>query len=328
MKMQKYVNLFRGVLTRVSNTSAGLLYLANLKANRYLNFPLFLRRVNVVITSACNLKCKYCPTGRGVIPGRHMEICIFRKSINDIIECINNNIFFSELHLFSGGEPLLHPKLLEILSILAEVKKIKNFPKTAIYTNCTLLSSTKAKEILLSGGLDEISFSIDMGNKEEYESLRVGANFDTVLRNAIGTIDIINKYGLSVKTKLVSIFPKKEKSLIFDPRFLKLANLVDEFAPRFPHNWTGDIDLGFKPDEYRKTQKNKGLCGFIRNNIVILPDGRITPCCADQAGRGAYSHINALTLIKAICSPSREKMIKLMMLNRRQKIPLCRYCEL
>ena len=349
--MQKYMllhpaRLFRWLLWRISRISIlmGPLTLVRLRGNRYLRFPITIHRINIEITSVCNMHCKHCPIGLGVRPGEHMKIDVFRRSINEIISCIDSNLHFSELHLYSGGEPLLHPRLPEIMSILAKAKKNKRFPRTVIYTNCTMLSPALTRELVLSGGLDEIVFSIDMGRKEEYEALRVGGEFEAVLENAMEAVRVIREMNAPVKTRLVSIFPLTagDRSLLssiahefnlaegegnLHPRFLELAGMVDEFNPRPLHNWTGDRDLGLKRGEYYSSS-SKGICAFIRRNIVILSDGSITPCCADLAGKGAYSHIMQSTLRAAIVRSShRERMLRLMTLNRRREIPLCRHCE-
>ena len=330
-KLHKLLIFLRNVLRYTASYYAGYFHLAQLSCNRSFKFPLLLKRVNLEITSVCNLKCKYCPIGNGQRASTgHMEMEVFKKSLYDIVECARNGIYFSELHLFSGGEPFTHPNLGEMMGLLSKVRaETPNFPRTAIYTNCTLLTERKTGEVLSSGAIDEINFSIDMGSKRGFEEIRKGACFDSVVSNAVNAVRMIKSSKLDVKVRLVCLIHKvKNTEISFEPNFMKLKDVVDEFEIRFFHNWTGDINLGFAPDEYRRAKKTGGICAFITDNQVILSDGNITHCCTDISARGVYGNIMRVSLGESVLSPVKRRMIKSMSKNRRGDIHLCQACEL
>jgi MoaA/NifB/PqqE/SkfB family radical SAM enzyme len=87
-----------------------------------------------------------------------------------------------------GGEPLLQPRLVEWV---AEAKSAGC--ETGVLTNGLLLTKKKAQE-LISAGLHWLCVSIDAADKETYERIREGANFDTVCEN-VARIDTLRKGG-------------------------------------------------------------------------------------------------------------------------------------
>ncbi len=113
-------------------------------------------QVILEVTSACNLCCKGCaihgPQHYVTRPMGTMEEKVWRTAIADI------GSWGREVNLTThgGGEPLLHPRLKEILTFAI------SFPRLEIgfLTNGMLLDQDWS-EFLVSLGLDWISFSID-----------------------------------------------------------------------------------------------------------------------------------------------------------------------
>jgi len=69
------------------------------------------KQVDIEVTSACNLKCRFCP-GLGTKP-QHMDVDLY-KSIIDRID------FPTTVVPWLNGEPLLHPKYLELIKYTDE----------------------------------------------------------------------------------------------------------------------------------------------------------------------------------------------------------------
>jgi organic radical activating enzyme len=329
--LQRGLSVLRYVLRHTSGFLAARLHLFQIAANRRFGFPLFMKRVNVETTGACNLNCRVCPIGAGLNrPRGLMETDVFEKSLMDIVDGIHHGVFFSQLHLFSGGEPFTHPGLKELTSMLLRIQaKYPNFPKTALSTNATLLTTRNIRGIVLGGAIDEIIFSIDMGQKKEFEDMRRGAYFHDVLSRASNAVEMIRRAGANVKTRLVCLVPKSPKrDFAFDPEFLTLSTKVDAFEIRYFHNWTGDACLGPVSGGYHRSKNPRGLCTFITDNQVVLSDGRITHCCVDISGKGAYADIRNMSLRQSLHAPIKRTMLEWMGKNRRQEIDLCRFCKI
>jgi len=76
-----------------------------------------------------------------------------------------------------GGEPLLQPRLAEWIQ---DAKSAGC--ETGILTNGVLLNKETAEK-LIGAGLDWVCVSIDGADKEQYERIRIGADFERVCEN-------------------------------------------------------------------------------------------------------------------------------------------------
>ena len=92
-----------------------------------------------------------------------------------IIDELENNV--QAITLASRGEPLLHPKIKDILSY-----KSNNFLGFKINTNASMLNEKLAHEIL-SSGVNNLVFSVDAADKATYEKIRINGNFEKVFDN-------------------------------------------------------------------------------------------------------------------------------------------------
>lgn len=121
-------------------------YRENLYKNPRLTYLFF------ELADACNLSCIHC--GSNACPEKHTYLPIeFVKMVLYQVA----NAFSSEsiMICLSGGEPLLHPNLFEIITI----SKKYGF-SCGITTNGTLIDLTAAKK-LVDSGVDSITFSLD-----------------------------------------------------------------------------------------------------------------------------------------------------------------------
>lgn len=131
------------------------------------------RLLQVETALACNLRCVMCPWKdyrEKAVHGGIMSPAIW--------EAVRPHLKKAQTVDFTGGgEPLLQPNLVDW------IREAKSEGCIAgILTNAVLLNDRKARD-LLDAGLDWICVSIDGSSKEEYETIRVAANFDQVLKN-------------------------------------------------------------------------------------------------------------------------------------------------
>jgi radical SAM protein with 4Fe4S-binding SPASM domain len=115
---------------------------------------------------------------------------ITREQFEFILEALHGSILI-EPHGF--GEPLLHPQFMDLMRIAT-----KHGKKIALVTNGSLLTANLASALLSEVKPQRITFSVDAADKETYESIRVGLNFDEVIANIHQAVNLRNL--LSKKT--------------------------------------------------------------------------------------------------------------------------------
>jgi len=122
--------------------------------------------INFETTTACNLKCKYCPRyeliGKGIRDAGHMDYDLVNKIIKDMSKISDKRFSVCPVSL---GEPLLYPQILDVLKLLRE-----RLPKAYIHinTNAVLLNEEFSRE-LIKTGIDDIIFSINIWDEELYK---------------------------------------------------------------------------------------------------------------------------------------------------------------
>jgi MoaA/NifB/PqqE/SkfB family radical SAM enzyme len=149
------------------------------KRERLISLPTILQ---VEISSACNLACSICARSEFPYGPGHLSIDLFR-SLAPVFP------YVKKLILHGYGEPLAHPRFTEIMDIVGPFECEKSF-----YTNGTMLTGRRA-EAVITGGMTEITVSIDSPDKAGFERIRKGASFDRVTGNVGRFITMRNGRG-------------------------------------------------------------------------------------------------------------------------------------
>ncbi len=141
-------------------------------------------RLNVELTTYCNIKCIMCRGSKNYVNKNDGNKYL---SVNDFITILNGIDLnrLKVLNLAGAAEPLLNPDILSILDVCRENKIIVEF-----ITNGMLLTSQISKRIL--GCSSEIHISFGGSNKETFEAIRKGADFDLICEN-IGHLSELKK---------------------------------------------------------------------------------------------------------------------------------------
>lgn len=185
---------------------------------RLVNHPVL---CNYYLTYRCNAKCDFCDIWEQPSP------------YIDLIDVESNLSALKKLGVkiidFTGGEPLLHKQLPEILHLA----KDKGFI-TTITTN-TLLYPKKAKSI--AGLVDMLHFSLDSFDKEEHDRMRGVPCFDSVLNSIEVALELDERPDI-----LTTVFQSNFKQIdaIYN-NITRPNNLVLLLNPAFDYN---DINTG------------------------------------------------------------------------------------
>lgn len=236
------------------------------------------KKIYVEITNSCNLKCSFCPEGKR--EKEFMRIDSFEHIIDEVKEYTN----LVALHV--KGEPLLHPNLKEILSVCKKNNLLVN-----ITTNATLLE--KNKEIIIeSEAVRQLNLSLHSITKNENSNIY---NFENYINSVLNVSkEILNKTNIIISYRLWNLENIEENS----ENYYILNNLGNAFSVeslseiakkekfvKLAENAFLNQDLEFVwPSMENEIISDVGTCWGLRNQVGILTNGDVVPCCLDGDG--------------------------------------------
>ncbi|MFF2479525.1 radical SAM/SPASM domain-containing protein [Paenibacillus sp. NPDC058071] len=247
------------------------------------------KKFYIEITSICNLACSFCPPterAKGFIP-----IEDFKNRL-DQIKPHTDYIYF---HL--KGEPLLHPKIDQLLDISYE----KGF-KVNITTNGTLLQKNKHK-LLTKPAIRQMNFSLHSFDGHEGSVDKEGYIGSVLgfVREALEQTEMIislRLWNLDQDNATNSQKQRNRELLSAIEKEFELPYLIEEkvapgsgvkIADRVYLNQDYEFDW---PDLRAEEDDGKGFCHGLRNQAGILVDGTVVPCCLDGEGVINLGNIN------------------------------------
>ena len=130
------------------------------------------RDMRVSLTDRCNLRCTYCMPHdfAAWLPSKDL------LSTDELIEIIEVAVSqgIDEIRL-TGGEPMLRPDIVEIVS---RISSIKNAPKLSMTTNGLVLA--KLAKPLVDAGLRRINISLDTLDRDVFKKMTHRDRIDDV----------------------------------------------------------------------------------------------------------------------------------------------------
>jgi GTP 3',8-cyclase len=138
------------------------------------NFGRTHRDLRVSLTDRCSLRCQYCiPSDfASWIPAN--ELLTTKELLLVISEAVRNGITGIRL---TGGEPLLHP---DIVQIVREISELPSSPSISLTTNGIKLNELAAP--LADAGLVRVNISLDTLSRETFKRLTFRDRIDDVFR--------------------------------------------------------------------------------------------------------------------------------------------------
>jgi len=231
------------------------------------------QRMYIESTNVCNLRCVMCPTGRQEIERRKgfMDFDLFTRIVDEMAAHVET----TTLHIW--GEPLLHPRLLDMIAYCRDHNL-----RCEISTNATLLDEEKALGII-NAGLDKIYLCLDGVTKETYEAVRRRASFETTHRNIRRFLELRKEHGRTrPQVNLQIIQMSKTQAEVDD--FVRNWTIegVDRINVKPFDSWAGQVD----EINSLQTENHDGLlpryaCPNLWYHVHIYWDGSLAMCDRD-----------------------------------------------
>ena len=291
LRLRKLVRSNRSPLSTAGVGLNYLLYRADLLRLPFaMHRPIFMQ---VEPTSRCNLRCPMCMRDKIDVPAGDMQFDQFKSLVDSLPGLVR-------IHLQGNGEPFLHPELTGFI----RYAKSKGIQVSTI-SNGTLLSDELADEIVTSG-LDEIQFSLDSLDEDEYARIRVGAKLPRVIENIRRMVRTRNQKQSDIAVSIAIVVQRSNMDSL--DQFITFASetglskisvqyLEPKHEDRYNEGFLADnspfadgeallhklihaksiaesenIEFDFVPQRTR-------VCRWPWEGLYITWDGKVTPCC-------------------------------------------------
>lgn len=266
-------------------------------------------KVYLEISNVCNLSCHFCP---GTKRRKHV---MTEEELKMLLPKLRPWTDFLYFHLM--GEPLWHPHLSSFLQIAGE----QGF-KVILTTNGSLLANQQPT-LLSAAALHKVNISL-----HAFEANDLNISFETYLQNCF-------EFGKAAEgTKLVVYRLWNQGGA--DKRNEEILKMLEQ---HFPKPWVQErkgirignrvyLEYGDKfdwPDLKAEDQGEQVFCYGLRDQIGILCDGTVVPCCLDHEGDLALGNLFDSDLDTILETP-RAKAILHGFQQKTAAEELCRKC--
>lgn len=266
-------------------------------------------RCYLEITNVCNLDCLFCPkTGR---PGRSLT----PEEFDLLTRRLRGQVRFLYFHLM--GEPLLHRHLPRFIAMARERGFIP-----VLTTNGTLLS--RAGQALLEARPHKVQISLH-------------SHEGNGLTDPEGYIRQVMDFSLRAAAEGIIVVLRLWNGGGYDTENALLHELLAGYVPRpWMERYDGwrltdrlylEYDGMFEwPDTGREDyREDEVFCYALRNQIGVLVDGTVVPCCLDHDGDISLGNLFSQSLDEILQSPRARALYD--GFSRHQAVELlCRRC--
>lgn len=267
------------------------------------------RKVYLEISNICNLSCAFCP---GTKREKHAMTEGEFASLLPKLRPYTDYLYF---HLM--GEPLCHPKLGTFLALAGDA----GF-RVILTTNGTLLN--KQQETLLNApALHKVNISL-----HAFEANDLAIPFSSYLDGCF-------TFGNQAKGKKLVVYRLWNQGGADE----KNAQILDALSRYFPKPWTIErrgtrigervyLEYGDKfdwPDLSAADGGERVFCYGLRDQIGVLCDGTVVPCCLDHEGDLSLGNLHENTM-EEILESNRAKAIFHGFSEKKAVAELCRKC--
>ncbi len=283
-------------------------------------FPKFFQ---IETIRACNARCTFCTYEESDKAVPLMSDTLFNKIADEIRRYSH---WIESVCLQRLGEPLIDKKIAE------RIRRFKQagIKTVSLSTNASLLNDDKAREIL-EAGIDDVSLSIDSIDKEKFEKMRVGLDFNTVLTNIKGFFGLRDKIrpNAIIRVRGISFFDlerkeDKEELAGWEGFWSYLKKPQDRIYMKSTHNWGNQKSWS---DYIPKKDLTYHPCVSLWSTMHINTNGVVPLCCMDYDSRLDMGDVSNQSIVEVWNSEKWNRVRGLHSEGNRNEIKFCRGCK-
>ena len=244
------------------------------------------RSVKIELTNACDFKCFFCATSRGLRRKGHMDFELFKRIAGEAREA-----GVEELGMFYLGESMLYPQIVEAVEYAKQTLK---FPYVFLTSNARMATANKVKKLMLAG-LDSLKWSFNSANAEQMEEItgvNAWAAVNVNIRMAmLRRIEVKQKTGHHCGLYASSILYDGEQGERMKEAVKKILPYIDQHYWLPLYNQGGHTETAGREKGLAPTAGNQGRLGHLVPSLPcwavfteghVTYDGKLSACCFDH----------------------------------------------
>ncbi|MGD0835201.1 MAG: radical SAM/SPASM domain-containing protein [Polyangia bacterium] len=287
-------------------------------------FVLLVDPVNI-----CNFRCTFCPTGDSALirsSGRwrgRLDYDLYTKIIDDLAEFDRP---LRVLRLYKEGEPLLHPRLADMVRYAKSSGHVQHVEMT---TNGFLLRPARTAPIL-DAGIDRINISINgMSNDQYSRSTQTRIDFKRFVDNIRRLYERKGSCEICIKIPGDVIGPADRQRFL--AVFGEIADrvFIENLAPAWPA-FDVEARTGFRMTKgvFDNAIQDVRVCPYIFYTMVVNSDGSVSLCCADWAHKLKIGDVRHQSLKEVWEGGALRRHQTAQLAHDRKSNPVCATCGL
>ena len=272
------------------------------------------KRIYIEITNICNLNCAFCPKNKR--DKKYMSVNDFKSIINKIKDETKH------IYLHVMGEPLLHPEFEAILESINNTNIEVNLTTNGIFLDKQINIINNSKQIR------KVAVSV-----QALEESNV-TDYKEILKNILNTLDNIRddiileyrfwNHNKTIKAKdMTNIIlehyntKKHYPTSLTDNKYHNKIKLKHNTYIMYGETFTWPINSNVE---------HQGHCQALKNQLAILVDGSVVPCCLDNEGKMVIGNIFESSLEEIKNSKFYNELLTNFRNNKRIT-QLCKQCS-
>jgi radical SAM protein with 4Fe4S-binding SPASM domain len=217
-------------------------------------------------TGKCNLFCPMCPRELVHFEPVDIPIALFKKIIDEARSFLEFTV------PYGGGEPMLNPRIFEMIQFCRE----RNI-RVGFSTNGTMNNPERNRK-LLEAGLDYIIFAFDGATKESYEKYRKGAKFEETRNKILEFLKMKREMRAGTFTIIQMVRLKDNAGEVDDFRRMWDLPGVDQVRIKEDEMQFEGVAIPRPPETQNQQRQNP--CHYLwQGPVYVHHDGNVFPCC-------------------------------------------------